>query len=501
MSSIIISLISGILLALAFPRMNLHWVAWFAIAPLMYYTYGLKWKRVLTCGLAFGVGYFGTLVYWIGVFGKLPLFLLVLEQSLYIIGFVAASRLIGARLSLWGRFALLPVLWLIFEWIRSLGMLGFTWGDIGYSQYKVLHVIQIAAVIGVWGLSFLLALSNAALANLLTARNARAGLGTAHAQVLIVGLIVVGVMIYGQVSLSGSINPKGHQIRAAVVQGNVDQGSDLGPGYSDRAWSAYTTMTRAAGRNRPDIIVWPETVVPGYANRDWYVRDRLKALSEETHAHLLVGGWDQDSAGKVYNSVFLFAPKRGMVGKYAKVHLVPFGEFVPARKHLPFLQAYHVTAYDTSPGSGFNVIQSDGYAVGTAICFESIFHEIPRRLTAAGADILCIVTNDCWYDHTPAAEQHMAFSVFRAVENRRWLLRGATTGISCIIDPCGRIVAQAGVGRAGVVQANVEIRHDKSFFTTHGDWVLHSSFAVVLLMAAAATSKRSRSVKRTEKPK
>ena len=482
MAGIVISLICGIILALAFPRANVHWFAWFALAPLMYFVYRLSWKRALLSGFAFGMGFFGTLLYWIAVFGKLPWFVLAAFQSLFVIGFVVLAKLLGTRMSLWGRFVLLPSLWLAVEWVRSLGMFGFTWGDLGYSQYRALPVIQIASVTGVWGISFLIALSNSALANLVTARRARAGLGAAHAQVFIAVLLVLANLIYGLAILRGPVAKDGDRLRVAVIQGNVNQDREIGPEYIEQTWDAYSSMTREAGRRGAELVVWPETVVPGRVRWDPFVLRRLAGLAKSARAKLLVGGWDEDARGRAYNSVFLIGAKPAVLGSYAKVHLVPFGEFVPARKYLPFLNQYHVTAYDTSPGSGFNTIDLGSRRIGTAICFESIFPEISRAMTASGANLLCVVTNDCWYDWTAAAEQHMLFSVFRAVENRRWLVRGASTGISCIIDPCGRIVSSSGARRAGIVSADVRTLVGTTFFTRHGNWVIHTSLILILLL-------------------
>lgn len=484
MASIVISLISGIVLALAFPRANLDWVAWFTLAPLMYYVFRRPWKDVLLCGFAFGMGFFGVLLYWIGVFGKLPWFVLAVFQGLYVVGFVMLAKLIGTRLGPWGRFILMPSLWVSIEWVRSLGMMAFTWGDLGYSQYRALPMIQIASITGVRGISYLIVLANSALANLAIARKTRSGLSAAHAQFFIVLALMIGTVVYGLAVLSRPL-PEGDRVRVAVIQGDINQDRKLTTEYVQSAWDVYSSLTRQAGTQGVDLIVWPETVVPGRPRYDFFALHRLAGLADVTGAKLLVGGWDEDALGKVYNSVFLIGPKPEIIGSYAKVHLVPFGEFVPLRKHLPFLSRYHVTAYDTSPGTDFSTIDAGQHRIGTAICFESIFPLISRTMTARGANLLCVVTNDCWYDWTAAAEQHMSFAVFRAVENRRWLVRGASTGISCVIDPCGRIVSRIGAHRSGIVSAEVHTLSGLTPYTRAGDWVVWLSLVFILILVLA----------------
>jgi len=491
MSASVICLISGVVLSLAFPRADLHWIAWFALAPLMYYTYRLTWKQALICGMAFGVGFFGSLLYWIAIFGKFPWVALSIFQGLFVLAFVAAAKLVGSRLGTWGRFILLPALWVAFEWIRSLGMFGFTWGDVGYTQYKVLPVIQIASLTGVWGVSFLLAASNAALANLAAARRSSSGLGAAHAQVLLVCLLVVAVVVFGLASLRMPVAATGRQVRAAVVQGNVNQDADQDVAYNERVWRTYRAMTSAAAEKGADLVVWPETVVPGCLGRDPFIQRRLSALAAVLGAHLLVGAWDEDDGGRVYNSAFLIGPGSGVLGRYWKVHLVPFGEYVPARKYMPFLRYYRVTAYDTSPGPGYNVMEVGDYKLGTAICFESIFPHISRQLTLSGANLLCVITNDAWFGQTSAAEQHMAKSVFRAVENDRYVIRGAATGISCIIDPRGRILARSGLFRRALLVHDVRTESDTTFYTRHGDWLVYACLALTLLLAVIASVRRA----------
>ena len=494
MLSIVISLISGVLLSFAFPRANVHWLAWFALAPLMYYTYRLNRRRALICAAVFGLGFFGNLLYWIGIFGKLPWAALTVFQCLFIVAFVAAARLIGFRLGSWGRFALLPALWVAFEWIRSLGMFGFTWGDIGYSQYEALPIVQLASFTGVWGVSFLIALSNSALASLAAARGNPGRLSGAHVQVILVGLAILSVAVLGLASLKRPVDRTSKPIKAVVIQGNINQDAEQDVAYCERTRRTYRTMTLAA--EKADLIVWPETVVPGCAGRDPYIQRRLADLAAVVKAHLLVGGWDESDRGGDLNTAFLIGPGSGVLGRYAKVRLVPFGEFVPLRRYMPFLQYYRVTPMDVSPGPGYNLLDAGSYKLGTAICFESIFPDISRRLTESGAELLCVITNDTWFERTPAAEQHMSKSVFRAVENRRYLLRAAATGISCIIDPHGRILARAGLFRRSVLHADVRAQAEKTFYTRHGDWLVYACLALVGLLTMIAIT-RNPGIKQT----
>lgn len=510
---IIISLISGIILSLAFPRPNLHWVAWFALSPLMYMVCRLRLRQAALCGLAFGFGFFGVLLYWIGVFGYLPWFALAMFQAVFVVIFAMLAGILSRGSSRPLRLLLLPSLWVAVEWFRSLGMMGLTWGDVGYSQYRFLPVAQLSSVAGVCGVSFLLALSNAAIADLAGAHPARAkrepGLrGTAmylcadpkcRPAFLCLALTPLACL-FGLAQLRHAVPSDAPELHVAVVQGNIDQGTVEDYQYIQRTWATYEPMTRSAGMGGADLVVWPETVVPGCLGREQWTQDRLNALASDSHARLLVGGWDENGHGDVYNSAFLIAPGRGIVGRYAKVHLVPFGEFVPVRRWLPFLERYKVTSHDTASGPGYDAIDAGRFRIGTAICFESIFPEVSRTMTLDGAEMLCVITNDCWYDRTAAAEQHMAMSVFRAIENGRYVIRGASTGISCIIDPRGRVAARMGTRQSGVLRGLVRPITVLTLYTRLGDWVVWVSMLLSagLPVLTAITRRRVREGAREE---
>ncbi len=485
MLNIVISLISGIILSLAFPRANLYWLAWVALFPIIYYTYNLSWKKTIISGMLFSVGFFASLLYWIAIYGKLPWIALAVFQGLFILAFIVATKAIGTRLGAWGRMILPPCMWVVCEWGRSLGMFGFTWGDLGYSQYKFLPIVQISSIAGVWGVSFLLVLFNASLANLLPAIHAtereRRAAWRGFSAVL---ALVIAVLAYGYMSLARPIDRTGAPIRVAVIQGNISQDIDDTYVYSEEAWRAYESMTLLAASTGVDLVVWPETVVPGYVGSDPYVQHRLAELASAAKSKLLVGGLGDGGHSDVYNSVFLIGPGTGILGRYSKVHLVPFGEFVPARKYMPFLQYYMVRPFDVSPGLGYNLTEAGQCRIGTAICFESTFPDISRQMTERGADVLCVVTDDEWFGRTAAAEQHMAKSVLRAAENGRYLIRSASSGISVIIDPRGRILCRAGLNCAAVLKSDIRPQTVTTFYTRHGDWLIYISIGIVFVLAA-----------------
>ncbi|MCL6520296.1 MAG: apolipoprotein N-acyltransferase [Armatimonadetes bacterium] len=462
--------LSGVALSLAFPRANQHWLAWIALSPLMYFACNSKLRVSLVCGFAFGFGFFASHLYWILIFGKLPWALLAIFQSLFVLLWAVLANILGRPLGEWGRLFLLPALWVCTEWFRSIGMMGFTWGDIGYSQHSFLPFIQIAAITGVWGVSFLVALVNSWLANVKLLR----------AQAVIVAVVLAAVLAYGAIILqTGETSSK--KLRAAAVQGNIDQDVPQDYLYIERTLRTYRELTRQVSREGARLIVWPETAVPGNPATDYYLQAFLSTLAADSNTYLLVGAHNEDEDGKCFNCGFLIAPGRGIVGKYAKVHLVPFGEFVPARKYLPFLSYYRVTPVDLSPGPGFNILTGGPHKLGLAICFESIFPEISRKLVSAGAEVLCVITNDAWFKQTAAAEQHAVKSVFRAIENRRYLIRAASTGVSCIIDPRGRILAKKGIFEPGAIIADVNPIDKKTFYTRMGDWFVYFCFGITIV--------------------
>lgn len=493
--SFLICLISGIVLSFAFPRANLYWLAWFSLAPMMYHLFRGTWKSALAGGFAFGLGFFGAHLSWIGVFGKLPWIALSIFQALYIAGFALTARLIAYKLGPWQRLAALPTLWVAFEWVRSLTAFGFTWGDLGYSQHAVLPVAQIASVTGVWGVSFLVASSNAVLAGLASAPTISARRAVVYHQLPILALAILVAIVFGHLEMRKPPVREGRSLRVAVVQGNVNP--DLWYDYRSREaiWEGYRRLTLSAAKEHPDLVVWPESAVPGNLGTDPFLQKRLISLADTIEARMLVGGSDEDAAGHGTNTAFLVIPGKGITGKYAKVHLVPFGEYVPARRYLPFLRYYQVTPMDVFPGEGHFALDAGCCRLGTVICFESIFPYISRTMAADGAGLLCVITNDSWFERTAAAEQHMSISVFRAIENHRYLVRAAATGISCIIDPHGRVLRRTSIFESDVIQSEVCLLSGRTLYARYGEWFVYFCLLVAAALILHAIANRLAKVK------
>lgn len=489
----------GALLIFSFPRFNLFPLAWIALVPWLALLPRLTFKQALLSSLSLGFVFFAGLLYWVAIFGYLPWLLLALFQALFVVAAGLGLWFCRGLSSIW-RIAAAPSLWITFEWLRGCGPFGFTWGWLGYSQSPWLDLLQLAAITGPLGLSFLILLHNAALAeavrSLQMRRRSVAPLAAAWG--VIVAIVLIGhYWLRPQAALPSNlkvaiVQPSNRELEAEEVN-RVLTLEELRPGF---ALLARLSAQAAAGK--PDLIVWPESALPIFLNQDREQLTWIGQLARETQAWLLLGAAFENAAGEPQNSTYLFSPQGDLVGHSEKVQLVPFGEFVPARDWLPGLKNYPMRDYDLVPGRDWKPLAAGSIRPGVSICFESIFPRISRRLTGQGANLLLVITNDGWFRNTAAPAQHRQMAVFRAVENRRWVVRAALTGISCFISPAGRITQQLGLHRSGVIIETVGVGEGKTFYLRHGDWfvVLAALLAVsCLFMSGKQTRYSSRRTK------
>ncbi len=455
---IFLTLLSGGLLTASFPRPEAAGVAWLALVPLLICLSDRSPKAGFFWGLIAGLAHYLTLQYWLvdtlKVYGQLPLavsfsafFLLAFYQALYIGLF--SMIMTGIRL----RPAFGPVaagaVWVTLEYLRTLLFSGFPWELLGYSQYKQLRLIQIADIAGVYGVSFLIVLVNAVIFYGWLAwtgkswQGARVEKKTAAGAALLTAVLVVLVCIYGQWRVAGledHLAGLRHR-KVAVLQGNIRQSHKWDAAFRQTTVDQYLSLADRLKPQEPELVVMPETALPFYFFYDKPLTNKVRQAARQMNSYLLTGAPScekRDDAYALFNSAYLIDTSGNVAGRYDKVHLVPFGEYVPFGKWLP-IENLVAGIGDFEPGNQGRVLFMNDCGLGLQICYEMIFPAGARRMAKNGADILVNLTNDAWYGKTSAPYQHFSMTILRAVENRRAVVRAANTGISGWVAPTGRI--------------------------------------------------------------
>lgn len=483
---VFLAIVSGLVLVTAFPPFGLGFLAWFALVPLLLSLEGQSGRRGFLLGLASGVAFFLGSVYWVvhsmSNYGGVPvvtsiavMLLLVLYLGLFWGAFGLFSTL-TAGIDRTARLMLLPAFWVALEYARGNLFTGFPWVLIGYTQSDYLPLIQVADTTGVWGVSFAVVASNTALSfiagHLIRKERGRLPLVPAA----IAALLVASITSYGFIRMKAveSEVARWSGMRVGVAQGSIDQGLKWDGRYQEETLDIYTGLTEKASGRFAKLVIWPETAIPFYYEPEKIEEGLVGELARKTGSFILTGSpsYTYNPATnevRYFNSAFLINSAGETVGKYDKFHLVPFGEYVPLRGILPFGK---LTAGigDFTEGPGPLPIAFEGGGIGTLVCFESIFPEIARGHVRNGATMLANITNDAWFGYTSAPYQHFQMSVFRAVENRTFLVRAANTGISAVIDPNGRIRERTGLFERTVITGDVRLRQGGlTFYTSYGD--------------------------------
>lgn len=500
--------LSSVLLALSFPNFNLWPSAWVGLVPLFF---ALKDKDPRKAfGLAFLAGaifFLGTL-YWL-VHVTLPgMLAVVLYLSVYtgLFGAVVAPSL--GKPSFRSLF-FVPCVWVIMEYARSHVFGGFCWNLIAHSQAFNLPAIQIADIAGAYGVSFLIVLVNTAVFfTIKDIRNKRYDTFYMAAAVILM-FIAAG---YGVLRLNNIFT--GEKIKVSVVQGNIPQDEKWDAKFKHDILDKYDRLTLAASSDKPDLIIWPETSVPGFMELDRGLFERVSNIAIRSGARLLVGEPRQDDKDEelYYNTAVLFDRDGKRSAHYDKVHLVPFGEFIPAKGLFRFVEKFtKSTIGDFSSGKDYTVFSfpaersqiTDEYSkrlikkicFSVMICFEDIFPDIARRFVKNGAQFLVNITNDAWFNDSSAPFQHLESSVFRAVENRVNVIRAANTGISCFIDQKGRVFGPVNSGDrytfiGGHSTDEITLTPARTFYTSCGDLLVYICALFVLWYVLSERMKR-----------
>jgi apolipoprotein N-acyltransferase len=490
----VLSIFSGLLAFASFPPLGASALAWACFVPLFFVVRKSTIKEAFWYSYLAGVVFFGGLLYWLLNVTVPGTIILVLVLGLFYAVFgVLAGIVLRNSMNLF----LVSFFWVILEYIRAHLFTGFPWGMLAHSQYLNINLIQIADIMGAYGVSFIVMTFNAALFAYLS----RSGKRISYMMFAL--LFIISATAYG---IYRTDNARlGSEARISVIQGNIPQEMKWDSRRARDIISEYSSLTRQAATEGADMIVWPETAYPYLAENAASPAPEISALAEEIKVPILAG-LVVESGGRYYNSAALFEDDGRLSRIYRKLHLVPFGEYVPFEGLIGGLRGRidkpigNFTGGDEHTLFVFRSIEGstgpDGSIqktitfnkFGVLICFEDVFPYLSREFVRKGARILINITNDAWFGDTAAARQHMQSSVFRAVENRVPVIRAANTGVSCFIGPTGKILSGVSVGGRetfvrGYDTCTFNVSNERSYYTYSGDaFVFFLAFLLVAIL-------------------
>ena len=459
---------------------------------------GVSARRGFTLGVLTGIVHYAGTVYWtsgtVATFGGLSwvvavpvAFLLVLYMSLFL-GLASAAA--GVMIRRFGAAGLVmaPATWVAAEYARAHIFGGFPWIPLGNAVVSLLPIAQLASVLGVYGVSWLLALLHALIA-LVAMSNGRGRALAGAGAVVLLG----AVSLWGAARLSDNrLTREGTPLQVALVQGNVPQTEKWDPSHAAAIFERYLRMTREAAVAGAQFIVWPESATPFYFDEDPRSAQRVRQLVSEIRTPLLFGT-DEVEPGKppkYFNSAFILDESGTTAAVYRKMFLVPFGEYVPFGTLLSFVGPLVDAVSAFSPGQRVTMLPVNGHMVSTAICYEVVYPHLIRDGVLQGAELLTTITNDAWYGETSAPWQHFDLATMRAIEQGRYLARAANTGISGIVDPYGRVTLRTDLFETAAPIGEVRFIQERTVYARIGDLAAQLAVLITLLGVGASLWRR-----------
>jgi apolipoprotein N-acyltransferase len=492
-----------VLLALSFPKYGHPAVAFIALVPLLVALSGwdgrsavlpgVSARRGFILGLIAGFIQFEGTMYWtaatVTTYGGLPaavgLLLAALSASVLavFIGGTAAVIAIAVRrfgaAGLW----LAPSAWVTLEYVRSTYLFGgVPWIPLGNTMVTFLPIAQLASVVGVFGLSWLVAFLNTGFAI--------AAMSTGRRRIVAGGLplvMIAAISIWGGMRLSANELNHGTPIKVGLIQSNIAQSDKWDPAQAGMIINRHLQLSQQAVSNGAQFVIWPEASTPFYFENHRsgnVVRGMVRRLG----VPLLLGSDEQEpgDSPKHYNAAFMLDTAGATAAVHRKMRLVPFGEYVPLHEALFFVEPLVEAIASFSPGTRVAMLPVEGHMVSAAICYEVTFPQLAREAVRQGSEMLTTITNDAWYGHSSAAFQHFEMATMRAIEQGRYLVRSANTGISGIVDPYGRVVIRTNLFETAAVVGEARFVQARTVYATIGDLAALLSAAIVLLALAWA---------------
>ncbi|MBN2346283.1 MAG: apolipoprotein N-acyltransferase [Candidatus Aminicenantes bacterium] len=473
---------AALLYGLSFPKAGLFPLAFVFLLPLLRAVEGRTPGSCMRIFFCFSFVSYLILLYWIprvmvtyggttwllGIVGlaSLAAFLSLIAGLAGVLIARAASGGAGFAAAFW-----IPTLWVAKDLFIEKIISGFPWCLAGYSQYRNTWFIQWAELGGIHLLTFLLIAANILFYLLLKRRKRK--------NVLALAAFLVVVHAGGFLLLRNSEARRAAEAEhlAGIVQPNSDHDR---PFYFTRTQATLDRLFGVSGelaRDGAEFVVWPEFTVPIYPRQSPYYKEQFTHFAR-WHAPLLAGFTDQRGSAGVFNSVMLF--HKGGIETYDKVHLTPFGEYIPFRRWLFFVRKITDEIGDFTPGAEIHNLALNGHRLSTPVCYEIIYPELVRSMIDRGGEAIVTLSNDSWFGDTSAPRQHLAMATLRSVENRRWLLRSTSNGISALVDPAGRIVRRVPLRSQREFLARFQYLDRKTFFTRWGYLFPYACLLLVL---------------------
>lgn len=477
-------------------------MAWLALAPLLVTLRRAPLGRAFLLGTVTGAIYLAGTLYWITsvmhVYGGLSRWtavlvniLLVAFLSLFVAGFAVVVRRLVAAV---GPAALLsaPLVWVSAEMGRTYVLTGFPWVLLGYSQVSILPVAQLASLAGVYGVSALVSAPSAALAFAIGGRDSVRGPRRWVPLGVVLAFVALAAGWGGARLAEGALTGSGQPITVGLLQGNVDQAEKWDVTRAAAIFDEYLRMTENAIAQGAGLVIWPESSTPFFFEEDRASAERVRALARQAGVPLLVGSdeVERGSPNRYFNAAFLVDARGNTAAVYRKMHLVPFGEYVPMQRLLFFAAPLVEAVSDFSAGVDEVLLPVGAHRISTAICYEVVYPDLVRRPVRAGSELLTTVTNDAWFGRSSAPYQHFAQASMRAIENGRYLVRAANTGISGIVDPYGRVLAQSPIFEPAVIVGTVRFVSETTVYTRMGDAFAYACLVATFAMLLASGRRR-----------
>jgi len=510
-SGYLVAIVAGLLLAIAFPKFGLAGFAWICPALMLFAA------RCKSAADAFRAGYVSGLTFWLA---SLYWLLLIPAAGFPILGWIALSAYVALYFGAWTWFVskfnfegsswssrlrwtlTSAAAWVALELLRGWLFSGFPWSLLGVSQYKLVPLIQIASITGVYGISFLVVWFSLAICS--AAEMIYRNPSKRHvwqAEIVLPMLVIVLLFVGGMFHINRNSPAAEKFLRVLSIQPSVPQTLIWSPTEDEKRFAELLAVSQSAMTNQPDLLLWPESAVPMFNG----VYTIISQFAASNHVAIIFNGDDAEfrlDATNYFNSAFHVRPDGLCDGVYHKQKLVIFGEYIPLVRWLPFLKWFTPITDGWTAGDKPVMFAGDHYTAAPLVCFEDVFPGTTRSAAATGPDFLVNLTNDGWFGEGAEQWQHLANSVFRAVENGLPLVRCANNGITGWVDEYGRVqqVFRTATGSeyaSGMLLMEIPLhptmaKPAPTFYQRHGDWFALTCVVVALISVATGRIKRHR---------